>query len=374
MKHRARRNPAPTAAIRAKRYYHATDRDEAGRSILREGVLRPSSPARPRVLLAPVPGRLYLSPRLYTVAVHALGSVAMGGSADMRPGRGRHGWIFAVDAGDLGDVQPDEDQVGEAVEMALMSPEKLAWWMDSQDPFRRSVARRPDLLHDLRRAAERFLTTRQVALVHRGDFTHVSAAGRSLLKHLPDRTKLDLLEMPGANVAHLGPLPIRAAWRLDKHRSREILTDGSNVLEIAERVPLQVPAAARANPGRRVRVVHFGAARPRGDRVPGGADATGLFVYPVVADGQLDDLAVGWPGREPCFFLAPRDALEEVQVFAPGEAGNRYRVVELFVPGHRVRELVPVESFHRDIPRTTDPDFDWRRAAAARPNPRRSRR
>lgn len=217
-------NPPATDIVLSRDYYHATSDFKAGPSILKSGLIMPRPGKQGRYYQAPRSGFVYMSPQLYYASIYALGGVWMGHdyTAEQWRGGGCYGYIFLIHKGDLVDVEPDEDDVGE---MATSQIEKLKshapGWLKrmAYDEAMRSSAK----LEKYRRAVS-------------GEMAYQSIIGKQLLKRLSRDQKQFLMNMTGVNIANRGPVGFDAAWRLDKSRAPEIAEDGSNVLEIAERI------------------------------------------------------------------------------------------------------------------------------------------
>lgn len=214
-------NPPATPIILSRDYYHATPDGMAGKSILKDGLIIPRPGKAGKAYQSPRKDFVYMSPQLYYAAIYALGGVFMGEDYSRRDWRdpSRYGYIFMVHKGDLMDVEPDEDEVGE---MATADRHKrgpdwlksMAEW-DARDSYSKK--------DKLRRAKD-------------GECAYQSLIGKQLLKRLFRDQKEFLINMTGVNIANRGPVGFGAVWRLDKLRAPEIAKDGSNVLEIAERI------------------------------------------------------------------------------------------------------------------------------------------
>jgi len=217
------RNPPATPAILSRDYYHATPDGEAGESILNDGLIIPRPGKAGKGFMSPRKDFVYMAPTLYSAAIYALGGVFMGEDYPERYWKGsRYGYIFLVHKGDLIDVEPDEDDVGEMA-TADMNKRGLDWLKSMAEWDAKPTLAKWAKREKLRRAKD-------------GEMAYQSMIGKQLLKRLYDDQKQFLMEMIGANIANRGPVGFDAAWRLDKSRAKEIAEDGSNVLEIAERI------------------------------------------------------------------------------------------------------------------------------------------
>lgn len=217
----------PTTTQSGQHFYHATSSEEAGKKILADGFIKVADARRGHA--APRAGYAYISPSLKDAAIYALGGVFMGHEPSMKDYRGRsdkYGYIFEVLGTDLVDVDPDEDLVGDMVSMAYRDPTYSfsGWLMD---------------------LANQYASPNSLDKAINGEVIHQARVGKQLLKHMTDEQKHELMAYvptkheqfpPTVTLAHKGELPITRAWRLDRSRSKEINSDGSNLLDIAELV------------------------------------------------------------------------------------------------------------------------------------------
>ncbi len=217
------RNPPATPIVLSRDYYHATSEETSGESILKDDLIVPRPGKAGRGLMAPRKDFVYMSPQLYMAAIYALGGVFMGHEypKDHWRGRGQYGYIFLVHKGDLVDVEPDEDDIGElAVSKIKRGPNGFtAEWNDG-----------------LGLLAIKHSSHDRLSRAEFGEAAYQSAIGKKILKYMSPEWKLELMNDSKINIANRGPVGFDAAWRLDKLRAPEIAEDGSNVLEIAERI------------------------------------------------------------------------------------------------------------------------------------------
>jgi hypothetical protein len=219
------RRPVPEVPIpdeiRNRTYYHATDREDHAQSILRDGVIKPGAETQGRGHLAPVAGKVYLTHDQHYASIYALGGVLAGHQLpESFKTKDRHGYIFEVHGHDFKRVQPDEDSVGRLAHNAL-NGQKVPW----------SVSGRLHSLNPKTKADLKF-----------GYYNRFAQVGKMLVRDMEPREHHEILKMgkignEGVHVAHDGPLPIKAAWRIDKTKSHLLRPDASNLFEVAERVP-----------------------------------------------------------------------------------------------------------------------------------------
>jgi hypothetical protein len=202
----------PTDRQSSRVYFHGTSSEAAGKSILEKGVIEPPEITK-KGMLVPVKGKVYITPHIHYAQIYGIGG-DMAGSTGWNPeerGHDRYGYVFGIKGHRLKDIQPDEDDVGEMV----------------------SKQAHPWLVHN----APKILTPNQLRGVKDGWYAHWAAAGKKLVKVMPDYVKHDLIDA-GAHVAHDGPLEIDHAWRIDKRKIPLLKRDGSNFFDHAEPIPL----------------------------------------------------------------------------------------------------------------------------------------
>jgi hypothetical protein len=207
------------AAVISRPYYHGTSREDYGLSIVHEGVIKPrATPGRGWA--SPVPGRVYLTTELEYAMPYVLGGVLQGHQMHipMVQRDGRYGFLFVVDGDSLGDVQPDEDWVGDQLYDALERPR-----------------RRDQMIDNLVYLAERTLAPGTLWNVRNGDSIWLSRAGKALLKKMGP----GLLNRLTAESPHLsvhGPVRFASAWRFDKMASAQLTKDGHNFFDLAQKI------------------------------------------------------------------------------------------------------------------------------------------
>jgi len=258
-----RPNPPATPAVCAGTYYHGTDREDLARRIAHEGirprdvtlVYAPSS----RALLAPVLGRVYVTPEVRYGQIYALGASAAGSSwyseKDWK-GKGRYGYLFEVQGRDLCDVEPDEDLVGEAMQLARSMtwsnrrPDVSEW--DDHPRLTRAIIDSPDRRAELAQLAERAATKRQLEGMEAGLVASLASAGKRALRSRLMSASLRLwLVENGASLSHGGEVRPTRAWRIDKRLARRLRRDGSNFFDVAEDVTAELGMLARRPNGSR---------------------------------------------------------------------------------------------------------------------------
>lgn len=208
--------------IRSQTYFHATSNEELGEIILKDKYIRPPATIG-KTFQSPVRGRVYLAQTEQEAAIYAMGGIIAPGPEAIRGlSEGKHGYVFIVSGRDFVDIQPDEDSVGEMMYDAL----------NDKDIFGERLRTDPEFRARLRGFAS-YLTERQRWYAKHGDAIWLSHVGKRLLKHLPDWMKIEMIRR-GANISHLGPLPVRGAYRFDRTVSGSIFAPENKILRRPE--------------------------------------------------------------------------------------------------------------------------------------------
>ena len=233
-----------TEQMRQQTFYHGTSDDANGQSILQNGIV-PGNTGHARGHLTPVAGRSYLTSNLrygviYCIGGHMLGSDHVEYLINKTGRHGRasqYGWLFVIH-GDrlLGDLQPDEDSVGEAAMYAEMILTGSDGHFHEQEPLYQGLLKADrQWLRYFRHNAKSSMTPRQWEEATFGLIAAQASGGKRFLKRMNDTDKLNLIDC-GAHVAYRGPLVPDQAWRFDKMKTPELESDGENFWELADRV------------------------------------------------------------------------------------------------------------------------------------------
>jgi len=235
-----RSNPAPTAAMRSRVWYHGTPSLKTAERIAIEGIRPPTLALvtgkyrSPRSMLAPVRGRVYLTPDIAYAQIYALGANMAGSELpnSVKNDYGRYGYVLVVPGSELVDLQPDEDEVGELLSSALLGPPRQGGWIGEHGT--RAWTRDPSFMEELARFARKVLTAKQLwSLTHDVGIAVEASAGKRALKKMSDAMKLRIIALD-THVSHAGP-PLHPveAWEIDRERSPELKADGSNFFNVA---------------------------------------------------------------------------------------------------------------------------------------------
>lgn len=189
--------------------YHGTPDEEAAKRILTNGI-QPQEVKSPKAFLAPFPGRSYFTPWTSVALLYA-----------MSPIRGKeypYGYIFVIYKNDLlDDIQPDEDDVGEAWTFADMiargEVDDLRKYY-GDNPIARGVLSDANLQMLLQHNTNR-LSEKVKYYARLGDQIWITKVGKIILKTATDALKEKLVEA-GSNVSIGGPIIPSEAWRVKK--------------------------------------------------------------------------------------------------------------------------------------------------------------
>jgi len=235
-------------------FYHGTSNTKVGKKIIQDGELRPAEASYD--FIAPVPGRVYLTPSLDYVSAYVCGGVCDSNKVKTLIKRGgQYGYLFVVKGQDLSDLVPDEDILGNS-----LAANKPSWLREEFERLLDEHRNEYESMHDqalsdaMEIAAEEeedpdgfdpeFYSQWYSFLdnVYAGAFPEMAMAGKFLLKYLEEEELITLMEemSSGGNkwnaISHDGPVKFSEAWKFDKKLAPKLKKDGSNFFELAERV------------------------------------------------------------------------------------------------------------------------------------------
>jgi hypothetical protein len=198
--------------------------------------------------LAPVAGRVYLTPHIKYAIIYALGGDFSGAMIEAKDYSDPYGYVFVVKGSDLVDVQPDEDSVGEWLadnaapiqKPALHYQTKQPLINDDGTPMMRTVGYKCGfpmgstdamIWHNIRVC----FTDTQFEKAMDGWVSHQASGGKRALKKMADWMKIALINR-GAHVAHGGTIDPSECWRILKTDTKLLKKDGSNFFSIATKL------------------------------------------------------------------------------------------------------------------------------------------
>ena len=190
--------------------------------------------------LAPIKGRVYMTPSLRYAIIYAIGGDMLGHRMPegfIKPGL-RYGYVYEIDPADLtDDVIPDEDIVGAALVGAYRIQNGK---MNTFSALEREMSERPDLVRRLAYLFDAY--TRAVPTIRKGaldgEIASEAKLGKRVLKdhgrHSQDMQAI--LSLENMRQSHGGMVMPTRAWRIDRRLSHKLLKDGSNFFDVATKV------------------------------------------------------------------------------------------------------------------------------------------
>ena len=213
---------AEAVDTQSKVYYHGTSAKEAAESILQSGIQPPDLSSR-QGALTPVQGKVYITPDISYAQIYAIGADMAGSDASrMIENYGQYGYVFVIDGDKLGDIQPDEDSVGEMIHNEEVS------WLDDMARYYLDEEPYDDEGQDLGYYS-------LYDAVMGGEYDAWATAGKFLLDEMSDSQKQKLIDA-GAHIANTGVLIPSKAFRIDRNKTQQLKRDGSNFFDLAEEI------------------------------------------------------------------------------------------------------------------------------------------
>lgn len=212
----------PSDAMRETTFYHGTKSKEAAVSIWKNGLDSNFTNIKygdKNPVMRPVVGRVYVTPHLDYACIYALNGVLMG--TDLVK---QSGWVLEFDGKQLGDVQPDEDSVGEFINYYLNKH-----YYSEKYP---EVCNSP-LVARITNMASSLFKESTMRKVKDGYSLWITKVGKSILKHLTDSEKLQLIKL-GAHVANHGIMIPNKLWEITPKAAKMLERDCSNFHSVAK--------------------------------------------------------------------------------------------------------------------------------------------
>lgn len=234
---------AITDQLRQKTFYHGTAHDDRGRSILEQGIRPGNMKAHSRGQMTPVAGRSYLTPSLQYGVIYCIGGNMLGCSEDsvkyLIDRAGRYGWLFCIPGTELvNDLQPDEDSVGEAVMLVhqILKNDVHFDRYHGDNPLAQNLKTADrGALDRFQYCAKSWMTPQQYKNAIDGFVAAQASGGKRMLNKMDDPMKRWLMNN-GAHAAYTGVIQPTQAWRFDKTLTSQLIKDGSNFFDLAERI------------------------------------------------------------------------------------------------------------------------------------------
>jgi hypothetical protein len=204
--------------------YHGTPTTSRAEAIARDGLKGQETQGKAH--LAPVAGRVYMTPILRYAVIYALGGDMLGSELPERMiAESRYGYVFMIDGDTLGEVEPDEDSIGEWLSTnAVRNGREYIPKFQYTDPLFR-------LWYNIKNA----FTPAQFSRAMDGMYAAWAQGGKRALKILSANDKALLIKQ-GTHIHHPSGVMPSQCWRIDKTRCPELSKDGSNFFNIAEKV------------------------------------------------------------------------------------------------------------------------------------------
>lgn len=194
----------------SKVYYHGTNTKSAIEGIMKNGITAPDLTDR-KGFLKPREGKVYMTPDLHYAAMYCMGYNGAGHEFyDKEFKRNEQfGYMCVIDGKQLADIEPDEDSIGE-----FIAYKKVQWLTDM---------------------AHRLLSRGALDKIYDGKVAYQARAGKTLVKKMTDKQKLELISL-GAHIAHHGTIIPSQIWKFDKLNSVHLKSDSSNFFDLAEKI------------------------------------------------------------------------------------------------------------------------------------------
>jgi hypothetical protein len=219
--------------------YHGTYKIKAARDIVRKGLR--GAEIQGKSHLAPMKGRVYMTPSLRYAIIYAIGGVYLGSKypKDHIESGQTYGYVFEIDPDDLtDDMLPDEDIVGEALAEAYQIDNNPKYVPYSD--IGKELVKNPNLVKSLSYNFK--ICRRDIPSTCRSALDGMITGHARLGKHFLRKHDANygpikaIMNLKSAHQSHGGSvMPIRA-WRIDRRLTQKLEKDGSNFFDIAKLV------------------------------------------------------------------------------------------------------------------------------------------
>lgn len=214
---------AARPSAKKKTFYHGTKSKKAAESIMRSGIQPPDLTDRSGDL-RPMEGKVYLTDDLKYAIIYAIGGSYLGHEAPERfIDESEYGYVFVIPGRELNDIVPDEDSVGALLGKVL-----------------KGKAHRK--FNFLEKMGRRLLSRQDLRRIEMGEYAYYAKAGKLILPQLSEKQIYLILSEAGEylyngpHIAHTGAIDPSEVWRIDKRKTDQLESDGSNFFEVAEKV------------------------------------------------------------------------------------------------------------------------------------------
>lgn len=223
--------------------YHGVPFTKAAESILKDGLIRHDMPTRYSGALGSLPGRVYLSWKPSEAIRYALGQFWKPASVKKDP----YGYLFVVDpAAATAGFEPDEDEVGcfmeansgrdtsERLGYTSLDGETISIYELTFSPAKGSDPAEHPLMKRIWSHIKKANTPAALTQATFGDETAIAVVGRAGLKRMSPEMKAWFVKK-ASNVGHLGSVPFRECWRIDRARAQDIKSS-ADFFRLAEKI------------------------------------------------------------------------------------------------------------------------------------------
>lgn len=213
----------PSKEVKSQVFYHGTyqnnsDGLEKASKIADKGIVPPYLSGKKENNLTPVHGMAYSTPHLGYAQMYAIGGDVAGSS--YKPSHS-HGYVFAFKGKNLSDIQPDEDSVGEL-------------YYKHHSSFYKNF-KAPDYIDELATKHASYHTRKKAK---EGEYEYFAKLGKSILPHMTDEQKIDLIHNHGVHVANKGTIEPDRVYRINTEKIPLLKKDASNFFDHAEELDM----------------------------------------------------------------------------------------------------------------------------------------
>lgn len=189
----------PTEELRNKIFYHGTDSGVAAKSIWKNGLniqkVKIKNKYSKNDPLLPIENRVYITPdRIYAIGF------ALGLNGTKNKSSDKYGYVFEFKGTELGDIQPDEDSIGESI----------AHYLKKSNYYNESL-----LIKKMSNLTLKIFPKEIIDKLKTFDLNIMALVGKEIVKHLSDNEKLEIISI-GANIANEGIMLPNKMYRVNK--------------------------------------------------------------------------------------------------------------------------------------------------------------
>lgn len=188
--------------------------------------------------LAPIKGKVYMTPKLGYALIYALGGDIAGinHSREIKPGE-RYGYLLKFDPTEVSNPHPDEDEIGQFFTYAYQyENDKKIYNEEIKAMFDKhpSLVRKMSYVFDAYTRSTKQLRSRSLD----GDYGAWAKLGKKIIREYPHNSDLfkQIMNLLKSHVAvDEGIMPLEI-WRFDRRNAKHLKRDGSNLFDYAKKV------------------------------------------------------------------------------------------------------------------------------------------